>query len=51
MDIEGVSGNFCCLIEEKQLFLLNFLGFVLGCFFDLGFVAFADCVWIRHRKS
>jgi hypothetical protein len=44
LEIEGLSGNICCLIEDLA-------GLVLGCFFDSGFATSAGCVWIRHRKS
>jgi len=39
-----------CLIEEKQLNLHNGV-LVLDCFFVLGLVAFAGCVWKSHRTS
>jgi len=34
-------GIFCCVIEEEEL-QLHFDKLVLGCFLDLGLVAFAD---------
>ncbi len=48
---EGNLGIFLCVKRTTTLEIAVMAGLVLGCFLDLGFAAFAGCVWIRHRTS